>query len=443
MNSFGAKNTLSVSGANYEIFRLDALKGHDITRLPYSLKILLENLLRFEDGKTVTKGDIEALAKWDPKAAPNREIAFRPARVLMQDFTGVPAVVDLAAMREAMKAMGGQATRINPLQPAELVIDHSVQVDRFGSAQALQLNSELEYQRNRERYQFLKWGQQAFHNFKVVPPETGIVHQVNLEYLARVVFTRVNDGNGACLSRHAGRHRFAHHHDQRPGSARLGRGRHRSRGRHARAAGFDADSPGRRLQADGQARRRGDRDRPGAHRHRNASKERGCWQVRGVLRRRPRRAAAGRPRHHRQHGPRIRRHLRPVPHRQGDAGLPAADRAARRSGRPGRGLRPGTGHVPRGWVPGGRLHRYAAPGHGRGRAQPGGAAASPGPRSSQERQAVVPDGVCCHAGRAPDRRRRRCGAQCFRANRGSQGVLGFGRRRDRGSRRTGPRRGSR
>jgi aconitate hydratase A / 2-methylisocitrate dehydratase len=192
MNSFGAKNTLSVSGANYEIFRLDALKGHDITRLPYSLKILLENLLRFEDGKTVTKSDIEALANWDPKAAPSREIAFRPARVLMQDFTGVPAVVDLAAMREAMKAMGGQASRINPLQPAELVIDHSVQVDRFGSSQALQLNSELEYQRNRERYQFLKWGQQAFHNFKVVPPETGIVHQVNLEYLARVVFTESN-----------------------------------------------------------------------------------------------------------------------------------------------------------------------------------------------------------------------------------------------------------
>jgi aconitate hydratase len=194
MNSFGARNTLSVAGTSYEIFRLDALKGHDITRLPYSLKILLENLLRCEDGKTVTKGDIEALASWDAKAAPSREIAFRPARVLMQDFTGVPAVVDLAAMREAMKAMGGQPSRINPLQPAELVIDHSVQVDRFGSAQALQLNSELEYSRNRERYQFLKWGQQAFQNFKVVPPETGIVHQVNLEYLGRVVFTEQANG---------------------------------------------------------------------------------------------------------------------------------------------------------------------------------------------------------------------------------------------------------
>ena len=194
MNSFGAKSTLSAAGTSYEIFRLDAVKGHDITRLPYSLRILLENLLRFEDGKTVTNADIESLASWDPKAAPSREIAFRPARVLMQDFTGVPAVVDLAAMREAMKAMGGLASRINPLQPAELVIDHSVQVDRFGSAGALQFNSEIEYQRNRERYQFLKWGQQAFQNFKVVPPETGIVHQVNLEYLARVVFTEELNG---------------------------------------------------------------------------------------------------------------------------------------------------------------------------------------------------------------------------------------------------------
>jgi aconitate hydratase len=194
INSFGAKSSLSAAGTSYEIYRLDALKGRDVSRLPYSLKILLENLLRFEDGKTVTKSDIEALASWDAKAAPSREIAFRPARVLMQDFTGVPAVVDLAAMREAMTAMGGKASRINPLQPAELVIDHSVQVDRFGSPQALQLNSELEYQRNRERYEFLKWGQQAFQNFKVVPPETGIVHQVNLEYLARVVFSDKSNG---------------------------------------------------------------------------------------------------------------------------------------------------------------------------------------------------------------------------------------------------------
>ncbi len=194
MNSFGARTTLTVSDRTYEIFRLDAVKGHRASRLPFSLKILLENLLRHEDGKTVTAADIEALASWDPRATPSQEIAYRPARVLMQDFTGVPALVDLAVMREAMKALGGRPSRINPLQPAELVIDHSVQVDRFGSSEAFQLNGQLEYMRNRERYEFLKWGQKAFRNFKVVPPETGIVHQVNLEYLARVVFSDEENG---------------------------------------------------------------------------------------------------------------------------------------------------------------------------------------------------------------------------------------------------------
>ena len=194
MNSFRAKGTLSVSGSDYEIHRLGALPADKIVRLPFSLKILLENLLRFEDGVTVTPDDIEGVINWDATAQPSREIAYRPARVLMQDFTGVPAVVDLAAMREAMKALGGDPARINPLQPAELVIDHSVQVDKSGSAAALAFNSEIEYLRNRERYQFLKWGQKAFDNFKVVPPETGIVHQVNLEYLGRVVFSKEANG---------------------------------------------------------------------------------------------------------------------------------------------------------------------------------------------------------------------------------------------------------
>jgi aconitate hydratase len=194
MNSFGAQATLSAGGGKYEIFRLGALDQAKLARLPFSLKILLENLLRNEDGLTVKREDVDALLNWDPKAIPDREIAFRPARVLMQDFTGVPAVVDLAAMREAMKAMGGDPARINPLQPAELVIDHSVQVDRFASPEALKFNTELEYTRNRERYEFLKWGQHAFDNFKVVPPETGIVHQVNIEYLARVVFSQKNKG---------------------------------------------------------------------------------------------------------------------------------------------------------------------------------------------------------------------------------------------------------
>ncbi|HKJ10592.1 MAG TPA: aconitate hydratase AcnA [Gammaproteobacteria bacterium] len=193
-DSFSARGTLAVGDRQYQIFRLSALAGQSrVARLPYSLKILLENLLRHEDGRTVTGSDIEALVNWDPQAEPSREIAFRPARVLMQDFTGVPAVVDLAAMRDAMGHLGGDPQRINPLQPAELVIDHSVQVDRFGSADALDINATLEYERNRERYSFLKWGQKAFSNFTVVPPDTGIVHQVNLEYLARVVFARDSD----------------------------------------------------------------------------------------------------------------------------------------------------------------------------------------------------------------------------------------------------------
>jgi len=187
-DSFKSRSTLKVDGQNYTYYRLDKVKN--AARLPFSLKILLENLLRHEDGKVVSKADIQALANWKPRAEPDKEIAFTPARVLMQDFTGVPAVVDLAAMRDAMQQLGGDPEKINPLQPAELVIDHSVQVDKFGSANAFAENEELEYQRNTERYSFLKWGQSAFSNFKVVPPETGIVHQVNLEYLARTVFTR-------------------------------------------------------------------------------------------------------------------------------------------------------------------------------------------------------------------------------------------------------------
>ena len=188
-NSFDARATLSVGDASYEIFRLDALQPKfDIARLPFSLKILLENLLRNEDGESIRATDIEALATWNAKDEPSKEIAFTPARVVMQDFTGVPAIADLAAMRDAMKEMGGDPNKINPLVPAELVIDHSVQVDAYGSPQAFQRNADLEFERNQERYAFLRWGQGAFHNFKVVPPDTGIVHQVNLEYLARVVF---------------------------------------------------------------------------------------------------------------------------------------------------------------------------------------------------------------------------------------------------------------
>src|SRR5258708_24790530 len=188
-DSFKARTTLKVGTQQYDILSLAALKSFNVDRLPFSLKILLENLLRFEDGVNVTKRDIEALLEWEPKALPSHEIAFTPARVIMHDFTGVPCIVDLASMRATIVKLGGHAQKVNPLAPAELVIDHSVQVDEYGAANSLQHNNEIEFQRNGERYMFLRWGQTAFSNFKVVPPNTGIVHQVNIEPLAPVIFS--------------------------------------------------------------------------------------------------------------------------------------------------------------------------------------------------------------------------------------------------------------
>ena len=191
-NSFSSRSTLSVGDRQYAYFQLsalDALPGSTAATLPFSLRVLLENLLRGEDGAFVKRSDVEGLACWNVQVPVDKEIAFRTARVLLQDFTGVPCVVDLAAMRDAMVALGGDPTRINPLQPVDLVIDHSVQVDEYGTEASLLLNTELEFDRNRERYEFLKWGQTALRNFRVVPPGTGICHQVNLEYLGQVVFT--------------------------------------------------------------------------------------------------------------------------------------------------------------------------------------------------------------------------------------------------------------
>src|SRR6201996_8396150 len=193
-NSFGSRAALDVAGTQYEIYRLDAVEGSG--SLPYSLKVLLENLLRNEDGANITADHIRALANWDPAAEPDTEIQFTPARVILQALTGVSAVVDLAAMREAMRDLGGDPTKINPLIPAELVIDHSVVADVFGRPDAFERNVEFEFQRNRERFQFLRWGQQALSRFRVVPPGTGIVHQVNIEHLARVVMTNVEGGDG-------------------------------------------------------------------------------------------------------------------------------------------------------------------------------------------------------------------------------------------------------
>src|SRR5215467_6612893 len=196
-NSFGSRSTLSVDGQQFVIFRLDALRqlrGGTADRLPFSLKILLENLLRNEDDAFVKRADIEAMATWDLSAKKEKEIAFRTSRVLLQDFTGVPAVVDLAAMRDALAGLGGDPQRINPLQPVDLVIDHSVQVDEFGNQAAFLINTEREFERNKERYVFLRWGQDALRNFRAVPPGTGICHQVNLEYLGKTVF--VDESNG-------------------------------------------------------------------------------------------------------------------------------------------------------------------------------------------------------------------------------------------------------
>src|SRR5262245_41392121 len=201
-NSFGSEAVLKVGADSYTVHRLDAVyrKHPDAAKLPFSLKVLLENLLRTEDGVSVSEAHLSAVANWRASDEPSQEIAFTPSRVLLQDFTGVPAVVDLAAMRDAMKRMGGDPRKINPLQPVELVIDHSVQVDVFGNKDALRRNGELEFQRNQERYRFLKWGQQAFRNFKAVPPDTGIVHQVNLEFLARVIMTAPAGSGGPRLA---------------------------------------------------------------------------------------------------------------------------------------------------------------------------------------------------------------------------------------------------
>jgi aconitate hydratase len=194
-DSYGSRSTIEVSGREYEIHRLDALQARfDVARLPYSLKVLLENVLRLEDGAAVTADDVETIATWDANAESAKEIPFQPARVLMQDFTGVPAVVDLAAMRDAIDELGSDPAKINPLVPVDLIIDHSVQVDAFGNPRAFAVNAEREFERNEERYEFLRWGQKAFDNFRVVPPATGICHQVNLEHLGRVVWSDSEDG---------------------------------------------------------------------------------------------------------------------------------------------------------------------------------------------------------------------------------------------------------
>ncbi len=303
-NSFGARATLDVRGARYDYFSLRALEDAGIgnlARLPYSIRVLLENLLRHEDGRSVNSADIEFVARWDGLPV-EKEINFMPARVLLQDFTGVPAVVDLAAMRDALQTMGADPGRANPLLPADLVIDHSVQVDQFGTPGAFQANALIEFQRNRERYTFLRWGQSAFRNFRVVPPDTGIVHQVNLEYLAPVVFSSQRTARAmAYPDTVVG---TDSHTTMINGLGVVGWG----------VGGIEAEAcmlgqpismllpPVVGFKLSGKLPRRRHRHRPGAHRGPDAAPEGRGGQVRRILRPRTRRAEPGRPRHHRQHG---------------------------------------------------------------------------------------------------------------------------------------------
>jgi hypothetical protein len=320
-DSFGARRTFTTPGGRtavmYDTAALTRRGIGRVERLPYSIRLLLENLLRYEDGTSVTADDIEALAAWDPAA--EREIAFRPSRVLLQDFTGVPAVVDLAAMRDAMDDLGGEPARINPLMPSELVIDHSVQVDSFGKLASLLINTEREFERNYERYAFLRWGQEAFENFRVVPPSTGIVHQVNLEYLARVVFGESTGAGGDGDDGATG----SPHVEQWTRRARLGRGRNRGRGGDARAADQPAGARSRRLPAARCPAGGRDGHRSRAARDGDAAGPRRGREVRRVLRRGPPRPVARRPGDDRQHVARVRFHLRDLPDRRRDAELPA------------------------------------------------------------------------------------------------------------------------
>ena len=365
MNSFGSRSTLRVGSREFEIYRLSAVEAHgcSIKHLPYSLRILLENLLRREDGKAVKADDVRALTAWNSKSVPSDEIAFMPSRVLLQDFTGVPAVVDLAAMRDAMKALGGDPELINPLQPAELVIDHSVQVDEFGTPQAFQLNAELEFARNKERYAFLRWGQTAFKNFAIVPPDTGIVHQINLEYLARVVFVRSRRARAANAMAYPDTLVGTDSHTTMiNGLGVLGWG----------VGGIEAEAAmlgqpvsmlipqvvGVRLEE--QPGGRLDRDRPGADGDRDAAQEGRGRKVRGVLWTGAGRAAAGRPRDHCEHGSGVRRDLRHLPGGRRNAALSAADRPQGRRRRGGGGLLQGAGTVPYAGLAGGGVHRRAA-----------------------------------------------------------------------------------
>jgi aconitate hydratase len=371
-NSFNARTELAVGDKLYQIYSCARLApAFPIEKLPFAQKILLENLLRFEDGLNVTRDDIEALANWDAKAIPSKEIAFTPARVLMQDFTGVPAVVDLAAMRDAMTAMGGDPTKINPLSPAELVIDHSVQVDVFGSRTAADENARIEFDRNQERYGFLRWGQAAFSNFAVVPPDTGIVHQVNLEFLARTVFAAQTDGHWqAYPDTLVG---TDSHTTMINGLGVLGWG----------VGGIEAEAamlgqPITMLIPQVVGFKLSGALPEGATATDLVLRVTELLRKKGVVgkfveffRRRSRSSAAGRSRDPRQHGTRVWRHLRPLSDRRRDRELSEVVGSQRGTSGAGRSLRQGHRHVARQHHRRRRLLRHPRARHGLDRAESG------------------------------------------------------------------------
>ena len=374
-----------------DLYRLDAVADRiDLGSLPVTVKILLENLLRHAGGGVVDPADVETLLAWRPGAAAEAEIPFMPARVLLQDFTGVPAVVDLAVMRDAMADLGGDPAKVNPLVPADLVIDHSVQIDRFGTPGAFAFNVEREYERNGERYQLLRWAQTAFRDLRVVPPGTGIVHQVNLEFLATVVTDRDDgDGGRVAFPDTRRRHRLAHDDGQRPRRPGLRRRRHRGRGGPARPAALPADAARRRGPPPRRAAARLDRDRPRPGRDRDASRARRGRGVRRVRRRRPGHAGPRRPDDDQQHEPRVRGDRDALPDRRRDARLPAPDRPLARAARAGRALRQGPGPVARARRRPG-LRRAARARPGERRAVRGRAAPAPGPRAARDPARELP-----------------------------------------------------
>ena len=395
-DAFGARAALDTGFGRATIYRLDALEragvAPGLARLPFSIKVLLEAVLRSVDGELVTAEDVKNLGAWNATAPKDVELPFMPARVILQDFTGVPAVVDLASMRAAVKRLGADPGKINPLVPVDLVVDHSVQVDVFGSPDALRRNAEIEFARNRERYEFLRWGQKAFASFRVVPPATGIVHQVNLEYLAKGVLLKSEGGESVAMpDTLVG---TDSHTTMINGLGVLGWG----------VGGIEAEAAmlgqplymvtpqvvGFRLV--GKLRGGHDRDRPRPHRDPDAPQEGGRREVRGVLRPRARGDEPRRPRHDREHGPRVRGHLRLLPGRRRDARLSAQDGPQPGRGGARRAVLEGAGALPDPGDSRPRLHRHAGARSRDGRAEPRRSEAAARPRGALRDEGVLPQG---------------------------------------------------